>query len=403
MLNFKQYSALLSEATLKNSGVDAPRHAKKYIEPFIGQEETHTLKTDHGELPAGAKLSVHGYEVDDSGKHHAIVSAGGKKRYSVPFSKIEKPKAKQAKYNDEHAHAKIWNHMTSVGISQDKAAMLLELQKAKKDKSHPLHFNNAEGAGFVGGRKTEDHKQSYHDELENAVHTVHALATHPHFSRAIREGHIATVTGGGRGELSETWRNHNATQGATSKTDIAIINPNSKKAKGIRVSLKKGVGSQLMSSGPEEMAAVHDHAARQMLAEHPRYSGLSDKQKNKIHAEIMSHVEQASKHAEAARTAKESELDGLVKKAQAHMDTIHEEHPAMNHLLRKEAATGEGKFGKDSPYTASYLVKSSYGGRGASVKPTSEINFQGPKIRVAKPKGMSGGKRRSLNFKLDER
>jgi hypothetical protein len=312
--------------------------------------------------------------------------------------------AKVGAYSDEHAHARVWNHMVNLGIAHDKEAMLKEFGKAKTDTSHALHFNNANHEdGFVGGKKTAAHKASYHAEHENAIHTIHALATHPDFKKAIKGKHAAKVTGGGKGEISDTWKKYGATKGATSKTDIAIVNPKSKTGEGIRLSMKKGGGSQLMSGGPEENSAVHHHAANEMLATHPKYAKLPEKKKQQIHASIMSGVNQAGKHLDAMRTAKDSELQSHKQKAQKALDAVHDAHPELNHFVRKEATTGRGKFGKNSPYAASYIVKSAAGKKGVSVQHVDNINFEGPRPRAALPKGMSGGKRRSGNVKLDER
>ena len=388
---------------MKSSGPDAQRHAEKYIKPYIGQKETHTLKIAHGDLDAGSPLTIHGHEVHD-GKHYAIVSSGNRgEKHSVPLSKINKPSGKAASYNDEHAHVHIWNHMTDIGIAHDKDAMMRELERIKKDKKHPLHFNNISQEGFTGGRRTEAHKASYHEELENAIHTVHGFANHPDFKNAVTNRHRARVTGGGRGEVSEIWKQYGATKGATSKTDIAIENPNSKGTKGIKISLKKGAGSQLMSAGPEENNAVHHVAADDMLANHPNYSKLSQEQKKKIHADIMSHVKESGRHLDNMRTAKESELPELRKKAQAAMDRVHKKYPELNNFVRKEATTGRGKFGANSPYAASYIVKSASGKKGVSIKHVDKMEYDGPKPRASLPKGMSGGSRRSGNMKLDER
>lgn len=401
MYDFKQF---ISEAVMKSSGPDAQRHAEKYIKPYIGQKETHTLKIAHGDLEAGSPLTIHGHEVHD-GKHYAIVSSGNRgERHSVPLSKINKPSGKAASYNDEHAHVHIWNHMTDIGIAHDKDAMMRELERIKKDKKHPLHFNNISQEGFTGGRRTEAHKASYHEELENAIHTVHGFANHPDFKNAVTNRHRARVTGGGRGEVSELWKRYGATKGATSKTDIAIENVNSKKARGIKISLKKGAGSQLASAGPEESNAMHHAAADEMLAKHLKYANLSQQEKKRIHSEIMQHSKEISRYSENARDAKsDSELESLKKKAQEASSRIHKKYPEFNSFLRKEAATGRAKFGEHSPNAASYIVKSAAGKKAVSIQHVDKVDWSGPPPRIAKPKGMSGGRMRTLNLKIDER
>ncbi len=42
-----------------------------------------------------------------------------------------------------------------------------ELNKAEKDSKHPLHFSNASDEGFTGGKKTNDHRDSYYQNLKD--------------------------------------------------------------------------------------------------------------------------------------------------------------------------------------------------------------------------------------------
>lgn len=306
--------------------------------------------------------------------------------------------AAKSAYNDEHAHANVWNHMVSKGIAHDHEAMKKELHHAQKNEKHPLHFKNASHEGFAGGKKTASAKDSYHQELHTATHTIHAMATHPDFKKAVKEKHKATVMGASRGDVSSTWKKHGATQGAVSKADVSI-SKDGRHHEGLRMSMKKGGGSQLMSAGPEETAAVHDHATKEMLAHHPKYKNLSASHKDKIHAHVMSKMKSVATHLNAMKTAKRKDLEGHKNAAQKHLDHVHDTHPELNHYVRKEATTGEGKFGKGSAHAASYLVKSAEGHHGASVKHVSKVNYDGPRLRVALPKGDG----RSGNVKADER
>lgn len=72
-----------------SAGVDAERHARQYLDPNIGKEGAVTVAKAHGSVPAGAKVTVHGYGKDEKGKWHAHVSHNGEKHH-VPFGKIEK-------------------------------------------------------------------------------------------------------------------------------------------------------------------------------------------------------------------------------------------------------------------------------------------------------------------------
>lgn len=306
--------------------------------------------------------------------------------------------SKKESYNDEHAHMHIWNHMINKGISGDRDAMHAEFEKAKKDKKHPLHFDNIPSDGFKGKTKSEGARDSYHAEMKTAIDTVHALASHPLLSQAVKEKHQAKVLGAESGKVSDTWSGHGAKNG-TSKADLSIYNPKDEKHEGIQLSMKKGAGSQLMSAGPEENKAVHDYAARQMLNTHPAYEKMSKKEKDEHHAFIMDKMSKVHDAMNKMKGADKDEQGKLKNVAQKHLDDVHTKYPELNNFVRREATTGEGKFGKGSPYAASFLVKSGTGKSGPIIKHVDDVDYSGPKPRAALPKGDG----RSGNIKVDER
>ena len=286
--------------------------------------------------------------------------------------------------------------MVSKGIAHDKKKMTAELDKAKTDKKHPLHFDKADDAGFTGGKKTSAARASYHAEHETAMHTVHALANHPDFKKAIAEKHTAKVMGGTRSEVSDTWKKYGATKGGTSKADVSIRKEGSK-SQGLKLSMKKGGGSQLMSGGPEENSATHDYATREMLNDHPKYKKLSKAKKDEIHSNVMKKMSEVGEHLNKMRTTPRSQWETHRKNAQKALDDVHDKHPELNHYVRKEATTGEGKFGLGSAAAASHMVKSGQGNHGAEVKHVKDVDYSGPRPRAALPKGDG----RSGNVKLD--
>ena len=290
---------------------------------------------------------------------------------------------KAAKFNDEHAHAHVWNHMTSKGIAHDKKAMHAELDKAKTDTSHPLHTSNLK-SGWVGKNKDKDHNHA-HNELKTAVHTVHNMMQHDDFKKSAKAGHKMTVAGATSGETSPRWKRFGAHKsGATSKADLHV-GPH-------KISLKKSGGSQLASGGPEETNALHHKAATEMLKTH---KGTA-REKASIRKEIMHHSKKAGEALNKMRTAtSQDEKRKHRDTAQKHLDTIHNKHPELNKHVRKEATTGAGKFGSGSKASASHLIKT---GEKGSVQHVSHVDYSGKKPRAALPKG----KGRSGNVKLDE-
>jgi hypothetical protein len=400
MLSFKTFMRVIEEALdvkrkgpgMANRGANATRHIGKYIVPHVGSSEgdTHTLRTKAAGMQAGTHVAVHGYEVHDDGSHHAIVSHNGKEHVKVPFSKLHRL-ATSYDYNDEHATAHMWNHAVKHGIAHDTNAMHNEIEKAKKDKNHPLSFYHKDltDTGFSGGKKTEKHKESYYKELETAAHTVSALAHHPNFKEAVKQQHHAKVMGAERGKLSELWKSHGARENspaAISKSDMAI-GPKNKEHQGIKISLKRGGGSQLASPGPEEMAAMHEHAANEMLRDHPKYKNLSAGEKKAHKKSIMDRIGRVKEHMDAARGKDDEGKKHHISESNKILSSVHEDHPHLNHYLRKEATSGRGKFTEGSGHVAEHLVVGASGKHKAQVKHVDDVDHSGSAPFISRGKG----------------
>lgn len=390
MLSFKQflYEALHYGAqTLKGSGSEGERHAEKYVTPHIGNSDATHVTKGHGTFAPGTELHVHGYHADDKGRIHIHVSDTAGNKGHIPASKIYKPK-EDFGYNDEHATKHVWNRAVGKGISHDLNKMKADIEDAKTNTKHPLHFDHASAEGFLGKKKTEKHKEAYYKELHTAAHTVHALSNHPDFKEAVKQKHVAKVMGGERGTVSETWKKHGATdRGGVSKADLAI-GPKGKENNGIKLSLKKGGGSQLASPGPEEASAMHDHAAHHMLSKESEYAKHSPKQKAQVHSEIMGHVSKMVKHMNAARGKEGDDLKHHITEANKHLDAIHDAHPKLNHYLRHEATTGQGKFGKGSAHAAQHIVIGASKKQDAVVKNVDDMDHSGTRPKISKGKNL---------------
>ena len=87
-------SFLVERAAISARGPKAERYTSQYIKPFVGQQNTHQLKTPAriGDVthPAGQKITIHDTKIID-GVHHAQVSVNRDSKEWVPHSKIEKP------------------------------------------------------------------------------------------------------------------------------------------------------------------------------------------------------------------------------------------------------------------------------------------------------------------------
>jgi uncharacterized protein with PIN domain len=385
MLRFKRflYEALdIGRQKLAGSGDTGKRHIAKYIAPhYNAAEPTHTLATKHGDIPAGAQVTVHDTFQNEKGKYHATVTHNGKVT-NVPISKIHKPITSYS-YNDEHAFKELWNHGVMHGSVKSADKLREEIQKARTDKKHPLHFDNVGTGGFQGGKKTEQHKEAYYSELHDAVDSITSAANHKDFKKAVAEKHLAKVMGGERGEITEHWKKHGATgQGAVSKADVAIGKEN-EEHNGILMSMKKGGGSQLASPAPAEAHAMHNWAAKTMLDEHPMYAKLNDREKKKISDDIHNKFSSIRDIMENARTQTRDEKKKGVTEANKLMDELHDTYPHLNEHLRREAMTGHGKFGEGSAHAASHILVGGQGKNAASIRHVRDVDHSGSRAFIS--------------------
>ena len=305
--------------------------------------------------------------------------------------------ASRSGYSDEHALAGLWNHAVN---HKDSAKLLsnpdhlhTEIEKAKKDKNHPLNFANAQH-GFTGGKKPE-HTDAYYKELHHAADAVHGLANHPSFKQAVKQKYKARVTGAEAGKLSDTWKKSGA-KNTTSKADVVFQHPSNPEGKNIPVSLKKG-DSQLMSAEANELHATYSHA----VAEHAKVNQKFTPQHQK---KVMDRIKKVADNLNAMKnTNDKDEQRRLRDEAQDHINAIHKEHPGLLSHVAHEAATGHGKFGHGQTGTARVLV-TTVAGKPPHVHDTETqhhpIEIGVP--RVALPKGKTAsGQSRPGNVKLD--
>jgi len=315
--------------------------------------------------------------------------------------------------NEEHVLAHAWNHLVGNGIvrhGEDNSKRIQkQLQSAETDKDHPLHFSKTPAQMFRGGKKD---KASYHTELKHAANTINTWSQHKKLKKAIEGKHRARVLGAEKGDVSEVWQKHGATGGGTrtSKSDLAIYDPKGKESAGINVSLKKAGGSQLVAAQSKENMALHHHAANTMIEQH--YGNKSAKEKAKIHAEVMDHASKLSSMMKEQKGKPKAEQDEIVKKGNSMIKQFHAKYPHLNYHLRKEAATGMGKF-NGSHHAAHFFGKIATGKGGASISHHGDREmdniYNGPLPRMsigAHPRIDSKGKpaaQREGRLRLDVR
>lgn len=186
------------------------------------------------------------------------------------FVLILEKRGGEPKYSDEYANVNFYNYLVG---SADKKAPLgkkvrkaihdrdydvlnklidQEIEKAKKDKEHPLHFNNASDEGFSGKQKTPGHKNAYYSELERAVPGFFNLVRSKKGRSISAKGWVAKVSGGEHEASKPSWKGNPKGQG---RVDYVFSDPQRPKREH-RVSGKDYRGSQAGSAQADQAAAT---------------------------------------------------------------------------------------------------------------------------------------------------
>ena len=314
------------------------------------------------------------------------------------------------KYSEEHAHRKLWNHFITHSkygkevrdyikngeYDKAKEVMGREVEKAKNDEKHPLHFSKAKRGFSATKGKQESDIDSYNKELDDALHGVHALATHKKMKGAVEKQHPSRVTGGSdpNAKLSKRWKSGGGTN-KTPKGDLEVYNPkNSKERRG--VSMKKGGGAQLASAEPGEMGATYKAAAKSYSQ---RFHGHKPKEeRKKIQSDIEKKAGVASRMLARMKTGSPEGNELRKRAAQRTIDRLHGEHPQLTRHVSQVSTSGDTKFrGKNAPGTAGVVLTGRTNKSDATVKSSEQQRSEMP--RTAKPKGSN----RPGNLKVDYR
>jgi len=217
-----------------------------------------------------------------------------------------------------------------------------ELNKAQNNPKHPLHFDNAPDEGFTGGKKTEDHRQSYYDNLKDQSFTV-LNDVQSRTGRSIgARGSVAKRQGEDKVELSPSAQRLYDKIQDTSKPDMVFKDP-VRPERVSKTSLKKASGAVAASSGAEEtygnIGVAVDSAIKKLLksrkiskseADELRFSGMS------IAGKIRSVIR-------GSKGQDQKELLPQVNKLQGELESI---LPGISKEIGIEQLTGEGKYGK---------------------------------------------------------
>lgn len=197
MLSFKSF---LTEGRgkLTASGAIGQEHLKKYIEPHIGSEEfTHTLCTEHEDLPAGSKIKIKKV-MNVGGKIHVDARDHLGLQQIIPISKLYKPG--DAPPNKGHSyetnfvdrlkkHGVMPSHLSGAGST---AGTDFAVENRKKGTFHPgtvngnlLNGETKDGVTAAMGQLTVHHTKEKGWHIGDA-----ARAKRPKYAEQIEKSGI---------------------------------------------------------------------------------------------------------------------------------------------------------------------------------------------------------------------
>ena len=220
----------------------------------------------------------------------------------------EKQKGRSGpKYNYEVALVNLYNHLIKAddkgnvkgkvlrGLvsSRDTGGLVdflaKELNSAKNDENHPLHFNNADDEGFTGGKKTDAHRDSYYSELEDQFYTFLNDSQSDLGRKLISQGYTVKRLGDDKIPLSKSGKSAYGKESDTSKADIVFQHP-TRPERTNYTSLKKASGALSASAGSKESAGNYTIGMKNALKLALKSGRITKEEAKKLEAEGNSKI-----------------------------------------------------------------------------------------------------------------
>lgn len=325
----------------------------------------------------------------------------------------------EPKYSDEHANINFYNHLVSSPEVRDlirkkdfdavNQVIAQELESAKTDKEHPLHFDNASDEGFSGKKKTSGHENAYYSEIERAVPGFLSLIQSKKGGNIASKGWIGRVSGGEHEASKSSWKGNVKGQG---RFDYVFSDPEDPK-KQHRVSGKDYRGSQAGSAQADQATATLERGV-QVVAQQQVKSILANKPKKKAGETDQEYKERVSqlkvdarkKGKEIISTSQETlnkikELMASTKgmppeqqkdvytQVQSEIDGLEKKVPGVRRAAGQEMLQGKGQFSKGKTAQSMWTT----GGEGASFRDPRQ---QSVGLRARAGKGRSAGVYRAM-------
>lgn len=198
MESFKSFLLTEGRGKMTASGVAGEDHLKKYVMPHLGSKEfTHTLATEHEDLPAGSSVKLKSVE-RINGKIHVNAEDETGNHQLIPISKLHKPGEAppnkghdyESKFVDRLKHHGIMpHHLLGAGST---GGTDFAIENKKKKTVHPgtvsgslLNGETKDGVTAAMGQLTIHHNKDKGWHISDA-----ARAKRPKYAKAIEKSGV---------------------------------------------------------------------------------------------------------------------------------------------------------------------------------------------------------------------
>ena len=310
------------------------------------------------------------------------------------------------KYNYEVALVNLYNHLIKSGNKANNNGKILrglvsrgdteeltdflaqELNDAKNNEKHPLHFNNAGNEGFTGGKKTEDHRDSYYSELEDQFYTFLNDSQSNLGKKLISQGYAVKRLGDDSIPLSKSGKTAYGKESDTSKADIVFQHPTRPERENYS-SLKKASGAVSASAGADETAGNYTVGMRSALQLALKSGKITKEQAKELEIEGNSRIAILKDVMASSKGMSKEQQRDLLPQLDQLRGNVEDLIPGTERETAKAQLSGAGKFQKAID---SFISTGKGGGR---KKNPEEVSGTNQRMRLGKgsQKTAEGGQR----------
>ena len=310
------------------------------------------------------------------------------------------------KYNYEVALVNLYNHLIKSGNKANNNGKILrglvsrgdteeltdflaqELNDAKNNEKHPLHFNNAGNEGFTGGKKTDDHRDSYYSELEDQFYTFLNDSQSNLGKKLISQGYAVKRLGDDSIPLSKSGKTAYGKESDTSKADIVFQHPTRPERENYS-SLKKASGAVSASAGADETAGNYTVGMRSALQLALKSGKITKEQAKELEIEGNSRIAILKDVMASSKGMSKEQQRDLLPQLDQLRGNVEDLIPGTERETAKAQLSGAGKFQKAID---SFISTGKGGGR---KKNPEEVSGTNQRMRLGKgsQKTAEGGQR----------